>query len=53
MVECEGNPVRDEGGKLQMIVLLCRDLTSGDELKVAGLRAALAADSLAPDGTGS
>ena len=52
MVECEGNPVREEDGGLQMIVLLCRDLTGGDELKVAGLRGALAAESLAPAGTG-
>jgi len=35
MVECEGNPVRDEGGKLQMIVLLCRDRSVGDEPKGA------------------
>jgi PAS domain-containing protein len=53
MVECEGNPVRAEGGKLQMIVLLCRDLIVSDELQVAGLRAVLAAGSPAPNGSSS
>lgn len=53
MVECEGNPVRAEGGKLQMIVLLCRDQIASDELKVAGLRAALAGGSVAPNGASS
>ncbi len=50
MVDCEGNPVREDGGKLQMTVLLCRDLSVSDELKVAGLRDALAAGSVAPIG---
>lgn len=50
MIECEGNPVRNEGGTLQMIVLLCRDLAAGDEHKVAGLRGTLAG-SAAPNGT--
>ena len=50
MVEIEGNPVRDESGKLQMIVLLSRDLTAGDELRVAGLRGILAAESATPKG---
>jgi PAS domain-containing protein len=31
LVECEGNPVRGEGGRLQMIVLLCRDLVASGE----------------------
>lgn len=26
VLECQGNPVRGQGGELQMIVLLCRDL---------------------------
>ncbi len=51
MVECEGNPVREEGGKLQMIVLLCRDLILSDELKIAGLRGVLATGSVTPTGT--
>lgn len=50
IVECEGNPVRDESGKLQMIVLFCRDLTAGDKVRVSGLRAMLAADGVAPKG---
>jgi PAS domain-containing protein len=29
-VACEGNPVRDESGELQMIVLYCRRLAAGD-----------------------
>ena len=53
IIECEGNPVREEGGKLQMIVLLGRDLIVSDELKLAGLRSVLAAGSVAPDGTSS
>lgn len=52
-VECEGNPVRDEDGKLQMIVLLCRDVTARDALKIAGLRRILAAGSVTPDGASS
>jgi len=51
--ECEGNPVRDESGSLQMIVLLCRDLAAGDVVRVSGLRAILAADRVAPDGANS
>lgn len=35
LVECEGNPVHGDDGKLQMIVLLCRDLIDGGEPKVA------------------
>lgn len=31
-IECEGNPVRDDGGKLQMIVLLCREFVAGDDV---------------------
>lgn len=50
-IECEGNPVREDGGKLQMIVLLCRDLTSSDDLGVARLPAILAAETPAPNGT--
>jgi PAS domain-containing protein len=50
-IECEGNPVRDESDKLQMIVLLCRDLDAGDAVKVAGLRSILTGKSLAPSGT--
>jgi PAS domain-containing protein len=53
MVECEGNPVFEEGGKLQMIVLLCRDLILSDELRAAGRRGILAAGSVAPIGTSS
>jgi hypothetical protein len=53
IIECEGNPVREEGGKLQMIVLLGRDLIVSDELKLAGLRSVLATGSVAPDGTSS
>jgi len=53
MVECEGNPVCDDGGKLQMIVLLCRDLISSDDLKAAGLRAIVEAENVAPDGANS
>lgn len=43
--------MREEGGKLQMIVLLCRDLILSDELKVAGLWSVLATGSVAPTGT--
>ena len=50
LIECEGNPVRDEGGKLQMIVLLCRDLSLSGEPKVASLRDVPAAGSVAPNG---
>ena len=53
MVECEGNPVREEDDKLQMIVLLCRDLIASDELEVAGLSAVLADKSVPPQGAGS
>jgi PAS domain-containing protein len=53
IVECEGNPVREEGGKLQMIVLLCRDLIVSGEPKVAGFQGVPAAGSTAPNGTGS
>lgn len=53
MVECEGNPVREEGDKLQMIVLLCRDLIVSDEVEVAGLSAILAAKSVPPQGASS
>ena len=35
MVECEGNPVREEDGKLQMIVLLCRELIVSEAPAVA------------------
>jgi PAS domain S-box-containing protein len=28
LVECQGNPVAEGGGKLRMIVLVCRDLTA-------------------------
>ena len=52
LIECEGNPVRDEGGKLQMIVLLCRDLSLSGEPKVASLRDVPAAGSVAPNGAG-
>ena len=53
MVECEGNPVREEGGKLHMIVLSCRDLIVSNEPKVASLQGAAAAGSVAPNGTSS
>lgn len=53
MVKIEGNPVRDENGKLQMIVLLCSDLTISEDLKAAELRAILAADTAAPTGGNS
>ncbi|HEY5293123.1 MAG TPA: MASE2 domain-containing protein [Burkholderiales bacterium] len=53
MVECQGNPVREEGGRLQMIVLLCRDLIVSDEPELAGLRSVLSAGSVAPNGAGS
>jgi PAS domain-containing protein len=53
MVECEGNPVREEGGKLHMIVLLCRDLIVSGEPKVASLQGVPAAGSVAPNGTSS
>ncbi len=53
MLECEGNPVREKGGNLQMIVLLCRELIAGNELKVAGIRTVLAAESPAPNATSS
>lgn len=53
IVECEGNPVRETGGKLQMIVLLCRDLNLNDEHTVAGLRGVLTTRGVAPNGTGS
>jgi PAS domain-containing protein len=45
MVKIEGNQVRDENGKLQMLVLLCRDLTLCDERRVANLQAILAFES--------
>jgi len=51
MVECEGNPVRDESGKLQMIVLLCRDLVVSGEPKAAGLRDVPDPGRAAPVGT--
>ncbi len=47
LIECEGNPVRGERGGLQMIVLLCRDVMAADELRVAGLRAIMTAESAA------
>jgi PAS domain S-box-containing protein len=53
MVECQGNPVREEGGKLQMIVLLCRDQIDSGDTKVASLRGVPAAGSGAPNGTRS
>ena len=53
MVECEGNPVREESGKLQMIVLLCRDLSVSGEPKVAGHRGVPAVGSVAPNGASS
>jgi PAS domain S-box-containing protein len=28
VVECQGNPVKSDGGRMQMIVLVCRDLTA-------------------------
>jgi len=52
VIECEGNPVRQENGKLQMIVLLCRDLIVSDEATLTSLRATLAARSVAPRDTG-
>ncbi len=46
MIECEGNPVREQSGKLQMIVLFCRDLiASGEGVPAAG--------SVAQNGTGT
>jgi PAS domain-containing protein len=53
MVECEGNPVRDEENKLQMIVLLCRDLIASDGVEVAGLSAMLAGESSPPQAASS
>jgi len=53
LIECEGNPVRGERGRLLMIVLLCRDLIAGDELKVAGLRAMVEAEIPATNGLSS
>ncbi|MFA6444939.1 MAG: MASE2 domain-containing protein [Sterolibacterium sp.] len=51
MVEIEGNPVRDASDKLQMIVLVCRGLTDGDDARIAGSRSILASESAAPNGT--
>jgi PAS domain S-box-containing protein len=53
MIECEGNPVREKDGKLQMLVLLCRDQNSRGEDRVSSLRGSPAAGSGASDGTGS
>lgn len=53
LVECEGNPVRDESGNLQMIVLLCRDLIVSGEPGIAGFRGVPAAGSAAPNGSSS
>ena len=53
MLECEGNPVREEDGTLRMVVLLCRDLVLGGEPKVAGLQDKPAAGSVAPNGSSS
>lgn len=50
MMECDGNPVREDSGRLQMIVLLCRDPILRDEVKVTGLRTILANGRVAPDG---
>jgi PAS domain-containing protein len=50
MIECEGNPVREEGGKLQMIVLLCRNLILSSEPKLAAAKDVPAAGSAAPNG---
>jgi PAS domain-containing protein len=53
MVECEGNTVREESGKLQMIVLLCRELIISGGPEVAGPQGVPAAGSVAPNGTSS
>ncbi len=53
MVECEGNPVREVDGSLQMIVLLCRDVILSGESKVAGLQSDPAAGSVAPNTAGN
>lgn len=52
LVECEGNPVRGEGGKLQMIVLLCRAAVVGEERKACALPGSAPAGEAAPDGCG-
>jgi PAS domain-containing protein len=48
-VECEGNPVHDESGKLQMIVLSCRERSAGASPGVARSPGMPAAGSVAPD----
>ena len=40
LVECEGNPVHGDDGKLQMIVLLCRDLIDRGEPEVVNRKKA-------------
>jgi PAS domain-containing protein len=47
IVECEGNPVREDDGSLQMIVLLCRDLVASGEPKTDDLRGSPAAANIA------
>jgi PAS domain S-box-containing protein len=39
MIECEGNPVREESGKLRMIVLFCREVNASSEPEVASVQA--------------
>ncbi len=53
VIECEGNPVREPGGKLQMIVLLCRELIVGDQAEAAGPRDDAAAGSGVPNPAGN
>jgi PAS domain-containing protein len=51
VVECVGNPVREQDGKLQMVVLSCRDLIANDESAVASHQSVPAAGSVASSGS--